>query len=234
MLLTLYTKIIVLPIRTYCLLSSLSCTHIHCILANIHADQQGKLVLPASSVDQHLLPPVHSQRCRSTLSTVIFLEMSSESGANFTNMYGNVIIFQGQPIGNHKRAYTDALQTKPPAQAWKKPRSENSRQEPPLSKAKVPKICFFQETCRRPPGQCHFKHLPEEKRAGKRHPYKLCHAYPQCTRDPCPYMHWTGDEDDDSEYEMPASGLPPLNFTSKGGIIPPAEEPADGDRAPQR
>lgn len=154
--------------------------------------------------------------------------MSSESGAKFTNMYGNVIIFQGQPISNRKRAYTDALQTKPPAQASKKPRQQL------VSEAKVPKICFYQETCRRPPGQCHFQHLPEEKLAGKRCPYKLCRAYPQCTRDPCPYVHWTGDETDDSEYEMPASGLPPLNFTSNGGIVPPPEEPVDGDRAPRR
>ena len=151
-------------------------------------------------------------------------------------MYRN-IIFQGQSSAERKRAYTDVLQSKVPAQSAKKPRQQRVKSW--LSKAKGSKICFYQEACRCPPGESCFQHLPKKMLAGTKGPYKLCYEYPQCAKKQCPFVHWTGDDEDIDigSYEKPPMGLPPLNSKSNGGIIPRPDgedKPDAEDHAPWR
>ena len=71
---------------------------------------------------------------------------SMPSSAHFNNVYGNILIFQG-PDEQRKHAYSREMKGMNPT---------------PVKKAKKPKniqcICFWQETCKRSSGQCHFWH----------------------------------------------------------------------------
>ena len=128
---------------------------------------------------------------------------STPSGAHFHNVYGNIVIFQG-PDEQRKRAYSGAMKGKnqTPAKKAKKPKTDQ-------------RICFWQEACKRPSGQCHFRHLPEKYLVGKMKPYKLCYAFPDCTRESCPYVHWTGGEAEEdcrpSEFQLPNGGQFPAS-----------------------
>ena len=148
--------------------------------------------------------------------------MSTHSGAVCNNMYGNIIIYQGEGSSKgRKRSHQEALQ-KPENNSTnhaKKPKKEKQTKKDPTA----PRICYWQDSCNRQ--SCRFEHLPQEFLADKRKPYSLCYYYPKCTRDPCPFVHWdkdtsrSGREDDQqpSSYTLPGSKLPTLTFTSKGG-----------------
>ena len=70
---------------------------------------------------------------------------------------------------------------------------------------------------------------------GMMKPYKLCYAFPDCTRESCPYVHWTGGEAEEdcrpSEFQLPNGGqFPALSFESGTKAVPSNEDEAKDTR----